>query len=74
MRPERPILIPRSLLLTADSEEELALKVALERLRGDESFWAPWIRVLPSVAELRESSVLYAERELLDEFEGTERL
>ncbi|CAJ1356185.1 unnamed protein product [Effrenium voratum] len=66
-----PILLPRQLLLAADSAEALARKLALERSRlqlGDETFWAPWLRILPDEAELAEYHVAYAPEPVLHAF------
>lgn len=66
-----PIIIPRSLLMTAESEEELALRLAREDLHmrsGGTSFWSPWIRLVPTRAELQQEHPVYACEELLEAF------
>ncbi|CAE7591719.1 SETD3, partial [Symbiodinium sp. CCMP2456] len=66
-----PIILPRCLLLTASSESELGIKLALEKKRmlsGLGSFWTPWIRILPDKAELQQYHIAYASEELLDAF------
>lgn len=65
---KEPILLPRSLLMTAASAEELAFSLATERAavqEGGTSFWGPWIRTLPSPEELSESHLGYAAPALL---------
>lgn len=66
-----PILLPRSLLLLAPTEEELALRLALERqktLHGQGSFWTPWIRTLPTPEEFAAFHLNYASPEVLAAF------
>eukprot|EP00913_Durusdinium_trenchii_P002656 g2459.t1 len=59
-----PILLPRSLLMFDASERLLALQLAEQR-RCDDSFWAPWIKILPSEEVLRDYHVAYASPKLL---------
>ncbi|CAE7313683.1 SETD3 [Symbiodinium natans] len=66
-----PIILPRALLLMANSETELAVELALEKhrmLSGLDSFWSPWIRLLPQKADLQQYHIAYASQEVLDAF------
>mmetsp|Transcript_18218 Transcript_18218/g.57131 ORF Transcript_18218/g.57131 Transcript_18218/m.57131 type:complete len:294 (-) Transcript_18218:57-938(-) len=66
-----PIIIPRCLLMTAASADELALRLVCEELKmrsGGESFWSPWIRMVPTRAEMQQEHLVYACEELLEAF------
>lgn len=66
-----PVVLPRSLLMTADSVDQLALQLAREEQgmrSGGQSFWSPWIRLVPTRAELQREHLAYACAELLEGF------
>lgn len=69
-----PILLPRSLLISADSAEELALRLAEEVVKSKNgmdtvsehsSFWEPWIKTLPTQKELHQCLPCFASPEIL---------
>ena len=57
-----PILLPRSMLLVAENDMDLAWRLARERLSMESkksSSWSPWMSILPNEEMLKEYHVAY---------------